>query len=67
MRRRLGLSGGQELDVFERDGIVELRPVVTEVRMVEREGVLVAEAEVDGSLPVLTADAVRATLEHVRQ
>ncbi len=65
LRRQLGLSGGQELEVSEKDGAIELRPVVTEVRMVDHDGVLVAQ--VDVPLPVLTADTVRDALEYLRR
>lgn len=65
VRRRLGLSGGQELDVVERDGSIQISPVATPVRLVQRGGVLVAEP--DQAMPVLTADEVRDTLERVRR
>lgn len=65
VRHRLGLTGGQELDVVERDGSIEISPLATPVRLVSREGVLVAEP--DRPLPALTAEEVRDTLEHVRR
>lgn len=65
VRRHLGLSGGQELDVSERDGVIELKPVMTKVHLVERGGVLVAD--VAETMPVLTAATVRQTLDGLRR
>lgn len=48
-----------------RDGRIEIEPIPAPLRLVEREGVLVAETEVP--LPPLTAEEVRNTLERVRR
>lgn len=65
LREELGLRAGQELEVRARDGIIEIEPVATPLRLVEREGFLVAESA--ESLPPLTAEQVRETLERVRR
>lgn len=65
LRDELGLRSGQEIEVSLRNGRIEIEPVPTSMRLVDREGVLVAEP--DGSLSPLTADEVRDTLERVRR
>lgn len=65
LREELGLRAGQALEVRARDGILEVEPVAARLRLVEREGLLVAEPE--EPLPPLTAEQVRATLERLRR
>jgi AbrB family looped-hinge helix DNA binding protein len=65
IRASLGLSPGQELDIEERDGRIEIEVAATPVRLVERDGVVVGET--DRVMPPLTDDVVRATLERVRR
>lgn len=65
MRDELGLDGGAEVEVELVDGHLEIAPVTTPVRLVRREGRLVAVA--DREMPPLTAELVRATLEQVRR
>jgi AbrB family looped-hinge helix DNA binding protein len=65
IRDRLGLTGGQELEIVERDGLIELRPPVTKVTLEETDTGLTAIPEV--SLPPLTADVVREVLERGRR
>lgn len=65
IREELVLSAGQEVEVSIRDGRIEIEPVTTPLRLVEREGVLVAEA--DAPLPPLTAEEVRDALERARR
>jgi len=65
LRDELSLRGGQEVDISVRDGRIEIEPVTAPMRLVQREGVLVAEA--DPSPPVLTAEEVRDALEQVRR
>lgn len=65
IRDELGLAGGEELEVVLREGRIELEPAATSMRLVEREGRVVVEA--DTEMPVLTVEQVRATLEHVRR
>ncbi len=65
IRQRLGLRGGQRVEVTERDGTIEIQPVATPMKLVKRKGRLVAVADRD--LPPLTAAMVRETLEKVRR
>ncbi len=65
IREELVLRAGQEVEVSIRDGRIEIEPVTTPLRLVEREGVLVAEA--DAPLPPLTAEEVRDALERARR
>lgn len=65
LRLRLGLRGGEELEIRERDGRIEIEPVATSMRLVEREGSSVAVAEKE--LPPLTDDIVRETTERTRR
>ncbi len=65
IRDSLGLTGGQKIEIRERDGAVEIEPAATPMRLEKRDGHLVAAPEHE--LPVLTDDLVRATLEKVRR
>lgn len=65
IRDRLGLTGGQKIEVRERDGAIEIEPSATPMRLEQRDGHLVAVPEHE--LPVLADDLVRATLEKVRR
>ncbi|MBI2238987.1 MAG: AbrB/MazE/SpoVT family DNA-binding domain-containing protein [Actinobacteria bacterium] len=65
IRDELVLRAGQEVEISIRDGRIEIEPVTTPLRLVEREGVLVAEA--DTPLPPLTAEEVRDALERARR
>jgi AbrB family looped-hinge helix DNA binding protein len=66
LRDELGLTGGQELEIATVDGVLEVSVPPTPVRLVRRDGVLVAEPA-EGELPPLTAEQVRETLERVRR
>ena len=64
IRRRLHLLEGGDVDVDERDGVIEIRPALTEFRVVSGEGGLVAvPAE---PLPPLTDEDVRETIDRLR-
>jgi AbrB family looped-hinge helix DNA binding protein len=65
LRLRLGLSGGQELDIVEREGRLVIEPAVVpmSLRDAGKGPVAVPEEE----LPVLTDEVVRATLERTRR
>jgi AbrB family looped-hinge helix DNA binding protein len=64
IRARLGLHGGQEIEIRERDGTIEIEPTTTGVTLVDRAGGPVA---VPGEeLPALTDAMVRSTLERSR-
>jgi AbrB family looped-hinge helix DNA binding protein len=65
IRDRLGLVGGEELEIVERDGGIEISPPVTKVTLIETELGLAAVPERE--LPVLTDEIVRDTLERVRR
>lgn len=65
LRQRLGLKGGETLDIRERDGRIEIEPAATPMSLVEREGASVAVPE--DELPPLTDEVVRATLERTRR
>ena len=65
IRDALGLRGGERLDVRAVDGIIELEPAATPVRLEERNGRLVAVAE--EPMPTLTAAAVRELMECLRR
>lgn len=65
LRQRLGLKGGETLDIQERDGRIEIEPAATPMSLVEREGTSAAVPDED--LPPLTDDIVRATLERTRR
>jgi AbrB family looped-hinge helix DNA binding protein len=65
LRDELGLTAGQELELRAVDGGLEVEVPATPMRLVERDGDLVAEAE--GEMPELTPGAVRQTLEQTRR
>lgn len=65
LRQRLGLMGGETLDIRERDGRIEIEPAATAMRLVEREGSPAAVP--DEELPPLTDDVVRGTVERTRR
>lgn len=65
LRRRLGLRGGEALDIRERDGRIEIEPAATPMTLVDRDGTSVAVPDQD--LPPLTDDIVRETLEGTRR
>ena len=65
LRERLGLTARQAVEISERDGRIEIEPVATPMALLEDEGGPVA---VPGeSLPTLTDEVVRATLERSRR
>lgn len=65
IRARLGLGGGEEIEIRERDGTIEIEPTPTAVTLVERGGSPVAVPS--AQLPPLTDDVVRSTLERTRR
>lgn len=65
IRDRLSLRGGEEFDVIERDGVIEMWPTPLEAdAVVIRDGPVAVPRT---SLPTLTAEMVRETLERVRR
>ena len=65
LRDELGLTAGQELELRAVDGGLEVEIPSTPMRLVERDGDLVADAE--GEMPELTPEVVRETLEQTRR
>ncbi|MDP8958775.1 MAG: AbrB/MazE/SpoVT family DNA-binding domain-containing protein [Actinomycetota bacterium] len=65
IRERLGLRGGEQVEVSERDGRIEVEPTQSDVRLRRRGDFLVAEPTTE--LPPLTDEIVRETLERVRR
>lgn len=65
IRDRLGLAGGETLEIVEREGRIEIEPAPTPMRLVRRGRGPVAVAE--GDLPPLTDDIVRSTIERTRR
>ncbi|MGH7535686.1 MAG: AbrB/MazE/SpoVT family DNA-binding domain-containing protein [Gemmatimonadales bacterium] len=65
IRDRLGVSGATELELTEVDGAVVLRPAGQGPRLVERDGILVAESPEGG--PPITRELVREILEQERK
>lgn len=65
LRTRLALADGGDVEVTERDGVIEIQPVTADVELVPGEGGPVARAR--DELPPLTDDDVRAALEHLRR
>lgn len=65
IRLRLGLTGGETIEIREHDGVVEIEPAPTPMELEERDGVLVAVPDRD--LPALTDEMVRETLERSRR
>jgi len=65
LRDKLGLAGGEELELTEENGAIEIRPAAMDVEMVETpEGVVAVPTT---PVPVLTAEEVSATLERIRR
>lgn len=66
LRQRLGLTGGEVIEIRERDGTIEIEPAPTSMRLVGDGDGVVAVPDED-ELPPLTDDLVRATLERTRR
>jgi AbrB family looped-hinge helix DNA binding protein len=65
LRVRLGLTGGQEVDIHEREGRVEIEPALVSMSLRDEGRGVVAVP--DAELPPLTDDLVRTTLERMRR
>jgi len=65
IRDRLGLTGGELVDIRERDGTIEVEPAPTPMKIVQGKGGPVAVP--DGELPALTDETVRTTIERTRR
>lgn len=64
LRDRLGLAAGTEVEVDERDGVIEIQPTPAPMDLVDDHGVWVARSA--KALPPMTDDVVRETLDRVR-
>jgi AbrB family looped-hinge helix DNA binding protein len=65
LREELGFRPGQELELSAVDGRLEVEHPTTPMRLVKRNGRLVAVT--DRPMPTLTSDMVRETLERIRR
>jgi AbrB family looped-hinge helix DNA binding protein len=65
IRDRIGLHGNEQVEITERDGRIEIEPAPTDVELVRTGSVLVARPA--RSLPVLTDEIVRETVDRVRR
>jgi len=65
IRDRLGLRGGEDLEILERDGVIELWPAPMDIDLVETPEGVVARAR--NPVAPLTAESVRETLEKIRR
>jgi AbrB family looped-hinge helix DNA binding protein len=66
LRTRLGLRGGEAIEIQERDGTIVIEPAPTPMSLVD-EGDRGLAAVPNQELPPLTDDLVRATLEGTRR
>jgi AbrB family looped-hinge helix DNA binding protein len=65
LRERAGLGIPREVEISERDGKIEIEAVPTPMSLVKRRRGVVAVP--DKSLPPLTDEIVRATIERTRR
>jgi AbrB family looped-hinge helix DNA binding protein len=65
LRELLGLQGGEQVDIRERDGRIEIEPLAAGMSLERRRGGSVAVP--DTTLPPLTDELVRETLERTRR
>lgn len=65
IREALSLKPGHPLNVSVVEGHIELEPTYLPVKMVEREGILIAEPQ--EAIPPITAEEIREALEQVRK
>jgi AbrB family looped-hinge helix DNA binding protein len=65
LRDEAGLGAGAEVEVELRDGRIEIEPATVPMRVVEKDGDVLIEADVE--VPPLTDEDVRAVLERVRR
>jgi AbrB family looped-hinge helix DNA binding protein len=67
LRERLGLTGGEPIEIRERDGTIEIEAAPTPMSLVETADGAVAVPVPDRDLPPLTDELVRATVERTRR
>jgi AbrB family looped-hinge helix DNA binding protein len=64
IRKATGLEGGAEIDIEERDGAIEIKPVYAKVKIVRHGKVSVIEFQDD--VPPLTLEQVNAVRDELR-
>ena len=64
IRKAAGLEGGAEIEIEERNGAIEIKPVYANVKIVQHGKVWVAEFEDD--VPPLTLEQVNAVRDELR-
>lgn len=64
IRKAAGLEGGAEIEIEERNGAIEIKPVYAKVKIVQHGKVWVAEFEDD--VPVLALEQVNAVRDEIR-
>lgn len=67
LRHAAALEPGQELEIVERDGRIEIEAVSGAMRLIERDGFLAAEVDVEPGVAPLTVEGVRDLLERTRR
>lgn len=65
IRDRLALTGGEELEIDEHDGVIEIRPAPLAVDIVDTPDGPIVRAR--GDVPTVTDDDVRRALESTRR
>lgn len=65
IRERVGLAGGHSVEITERDGLIEIEPAPTPIKLKRYRSGTVAVP--DDDLPQLTDDIVRDTIERTRR
>ena len=64
IRKAAGLEAGAEIEIEERDGAIEIKPVYAKTRIVRRGKISVIEFEDD--VPPLTLEQVNAVRDELR-
>ncbi|HZK50758.1 MAG TPA: AbrB/MazE/SpoVT family DNA-binding domain-containing protein [Actinomycetota bacterium] len=67
LRDRLGLGGGDDLVIVERDGHIEISPAPTPMSLTDDKDTGVSSAIAEADLPPLTDEDVRAVVEQLRR
>jgi AbrB family looped-hinge helix DNA binding protein len=67
LRHAAAFEPGQELEIVERDGRIEIEAVSAAMRLVERDGFLAAEVDAGPDAAPLTTEDVRDLLERTRR
>lgn len=65
VRDRVGLTGGNEVEITERDGLIEIEPAPTPMKLKRRRHGVAAVPQ--AKMPPLTDEIVRDTIERTRR